>query len=110
MACHQPPRDSTTLRQGSESFALFSRRQAFLCGGLPIWSAQNLLASPRQAICSCGEGPDCADAGRMVDASSSAAMTEIFMMGLVEGSLSGLKSSGADFSHSPSPGPCHVHG
>jgi hypothetical protein len=57
-----PPRDSTTLRQGSESFALFARRQAFICGGLPIFSAQNFPASDRQAICSSRLGPDCAEA------------------------------------------------
>src|SRR2546421_6352092 len=62
--CDHPPWDSTTLRQGSESFALFSRKQAFICGGLPTCSAQNFPASERQAICSCGVGPDCADAGR----------------------------------------------
>ena len=57
-----PPRDSTTLRQESESFDLFSRRQAFICGGLPICSAQNFPASERQAICSSRLGPDCAEA------------------------------------------------
>ena len=35
MGAH-PPRDSTTLRQESESLALFCFRQAFICGGLPI--------------------------------------------------------------------------
>src|ERR1043166_7413619 len=60
----QPPCDSTTLRQASDSFALFSRRHAFICGGLPTCSAQNLPASERQAICSGGLGPDCAEAGR----------------------------------------------
>ena len=47
-----PPRDSTTLRQSSDSFALFSRRQAFICGGLPICSEQSFPASERHAICS----------------------------------------------------------
>src|SRR3954452_18534489 len=55
-----PPCDSTTLRQPSDRFGLFARRQAFICGGLPICSAQNFPASERQAICSCGVGPDCA--------------------------------------------------
>src|SRR5262245_23803709 len=60
----QPPCACTTLRQPSDSFSLLARRHAFICGGLPTCSAQNFPASPRQAICSCGVGPDCADAGR----------------------------------------------
>src|SRR4029079_5381392 len=55
-----PPRDSTILRQGSDRFALFAFRQAFICGGLPTCSAQNFPASERQAICSWGVGADCA--------------------------------------------------
>src|SRR5436190_13060569 len=91
-----PPCDSTTLRQPSESFVLFSRRQAFICGGLPICSAQNLPASLRQAICSCGVGPDCADVGRMAVASSSTARTEIFIKHLCGIAIVGMGSSGPD--------------
>src|SRR3954470_16366577 len=68
---YYPPWDSTTLRQPSESFALFSRRQAFIWGGLPICSAQNLPASEREAICFCGLGPDWADTGALAANSSS---------------------------------------
>ena len=56
MATTHPPCDSTTLRQPSVTLDLFSRRQAFICGGLPMCSAQNLLASLWQVICSCGVG------------------------------------------------------
>ena len=52
IAAAYPPRDSTTLRQPSDRFALFAFRQAFICGGLPTCSAQNFPASERQAICS----------------------------------------------------------
>src|SRR4051794_27923518 len=78
-----PPRDSTTLRQGSESFVLLSRRQAFICGGLPMCSAQNFPASERQAICSCGLGPDCAGASVLPASSMMSAVRAdaIFFMG-----------------------------
>ena len=53
------------LAAGSESFDLLSRRQAFICGGLPICSAQNFPASERQAICSSRLGPDWAEANAL---------------------------------------------
>src|SRR5207247_10814137 len=75
-----PPCDSTTLRQASDSLALFSRRQAFICGGLPTCSAQNFPASLRQAICSCGVGPDCAVAdAQPAIRTTSETYTEFFM-------------------------------
>src|SRR5438552_10079213 len=61
----QPPCASTTLRQGTESCALFSRRQAFISAGLPMCSAHSASASLRQAIFACGVGPDCAEAADM---------------------------------------------
>src|SRR5437762_5098885 len=88
-----PPCDSTTLRQPSDSFALFSRRQAFICGGLPICSAQNFPASERQAICSCGLGPDCAEASVLPASSKTSAVRTdgiFFMDHLIKGD-EGLK-------------------
>src|SRR4051794_29592873 len=76
----QPPRLSTTLRQGSDSFALLARRQAFISGGLPICSAQSFPASERQAICSSRLGPDWADAkAQPASSSTSETRTDFFM-------------------------------
>src|SRR3954447_18110354 len=98
-----PPCDSTTLRQPSDSFSLFARRQAFICGGLPMCSAQNFPASERQVICSWGVGPDCACASEpavsdRISAAAAAGMwidffTEFFMDHLSTG-IGGLKARG----------------
>jgi hypothetical protein len=80
MTIGYPPRASTTLRQGSDSFVLFSRRQAFISGGLPICVAQSRLASERQASCSWRLGPDCDSADDAAAAVTMAMPAEFLMM------------------------------
>jgi hypothetical protein len=106
-----PPRASTTLRQETESFALFSRRHAFICGGLPICSAQNAVASERQAICSSRVGPDCAVADEPAAISrTSETYTDFFMDHFRRVDLWGLKVKHPEHRRGEDHGPCHVHG
>jgi hypothetical protein len=92
-----PPWASTTLRQGSESFGLFSRRHAFICGGLPINSAQKVPASERQAIFSCAVGPDCAIADELKAISRrSETYTDFFMIKPFDELMLGVRLSAAN--------------